>query len=287
MDENRARRVAEALRRHGVDASLKKAGVYQFGISVHLPDGREAVWDSDGSAGLEATVMADGMLRGFVPTIEGSEHFTDEQVVEAIWHTDYDAPDRPPARDRAAQRAAAAAAGRGVPALPGRLPLLSRGRPVWRCDHGADDQTTTTPAVPQRAPLTMMAPLRVSGSTSHRQPRSPRHSHPEEPRGHQSRPRPGSRAPGSAPGSRPGRTLARTCLAAGVLEDRHQPAVADADAGGAAHRERDDPSSAWDGRQSCVTKGVKPVFGRAADPPRLGPGRSAAAAEEGGTTRPR
>ncbi len=92
MDENRARRVAEALRSHGVDASLKKAGVYQFGISVHLPDGREAVWDSDGSAGLEATVMADGMLRGFVPTIEGSEHFTDEQVVEAIWHTDYDAP---------------------------------------------------------------------------------------------------------------------------------------------------------------------------------------------------
>ena len=92
MDENRARRVVEALRSHGVDASLKKAGVYQFGISVHLPDGREAVWDSDGSAGLEATVMADGMLRGFVPTIEGSEHFTDEQVVEAIWHTDYDAP---------------------------------------------------------------------------------------------------------------------------------------------------------------------------------------------------
>ncbi len=92
MDENRARRVAEALRRHGVNASLKKAGVYQFGISVHLPDGREAVWDGDGSAGLEATVMADGMLRGFVPTIEGSEHFTDEQVVEAIWHTDYDAP---------------------------------------------------------------------------------------------------------------------------------------------------------------------------------------------------
>lgn len=92
MDEHRARRVAEALRRHGVDASLKKAGVYQFGIAVHLPDGREAVWDSDGSAGLEATVMADGMLRGFVPTIEGSEHFTEEQVVEAIWHTDYDLP---------------------------------------------------------------------------------------------------------------------------------------------------------------------------------------------------
>jgi len=92
VEENRARRVVEALRSHGVHASMKKAGVYQFGIVVRLPDGREAVWDTDGTAGLEATVMADGMLRGFVPTIEGSEHFTEEQVVEAIWHTDYDAP---------------------------------------------------------------------------------------------------------------------------------------------------------------------------------------------------
>jgi hypothetical protein len=92
MEENRARRVVAALREHGVHASLKKAGVYQFGVAVALPDGREAVWDTDGSAGLEATVMADGMLRGFVPTIEGSEDFTEEQVVEAIWHTDYDAP---------------------------------------------------------------------------------------------------------------------------------------------------------------------------------------------------
>lgn len=73
-------------------ATVKKAGVYQFGVVVALPDGREAVWDTDGTAGLEATVMADGMLRGFVPTIEGSENYTEEQVVEAIWHTDYDKP---------------------------------------------------------------------------------------------------------------------------------------------------------------------------------------------------
>jgi len=92
MEESRARRVVEGLRSHGVPASLRKAGVYQFGVVVALPDGREAVWDTDGTAGLEATVMADGMLRGFVPTIPGSEHFTEEQVVEAIWHTDYDQP---------------------------------------------------------------------------------------------------------------------------------------------------------------------------------------------------
>lgn len=92
MEENRARRVVETLRARGVQASLKKAGVYQFGIVVALSDGREAVWDTDGTAGLEATVMADGMLRGFVPQIEGSEHFTEDEVVEAIWRTDYDAP---------------------------------------------------------------------------------------------------------------------------------------------------------------------------------------------------
>jgi hypothetical protein len=92
MDENRARRVVEALRDKGVDASLKKAGVYQFGIAVALPDGREAVWDTDGTAGLEAQVMRNGMLVGFVPTLEGSEHFDEDQVVEAVWHTDYDTP---------------------------------------------------------------------------------------------------------------------------------------------------------------------------------------------------
>jgi hypothetical protein len=75
-----------------VPAGLRKAGVYQFGVVVALPDGREAVWDTDGTAGLEATVMADGMLRGFVPTIPGSEDFDEAQVVEAIWHTDYDKP---------------------------------------------------------------------------------------------------------------------------------------------------------------------------------------------------
>jgi len=92
MEESRARRVVEQLRSRGVLAGVRKAGVYQFGVVVALPDGREAVWDSDGTAGLEATVMADGMLRGFVPTIPGSEDFDEAQVVEAIWHTDYDQP---------------------------------------------------------------------------------------------------------------------------------------------------------------------------------------------------
>ncbi len=92
MEENRARRVTDGLRAHGVEAQMKKAGVYQFGIAVRLPDGREAVWDTDGTAGLEAQVMRNGMLVGYVPAIEGSEDFDEAQEIDAIWHTDYDQP---------------------------------------------------------------------------------------------------------------------------------------------------------------------------------------------------
>jgi hypothetical protein len=92
VEEFRAQRVVDALRERGVDAHLEKAGVYQFGVSVRLPGGRTAVWDSDGTLGLEAQVMRDGMLVGFVPSIEGSEDFDDTQVIDAIVRTDYDQP---------------------------------------------------------------------------------------------------------------------------------------------------------------------------------------------------
>jgi hypothetical protein len=92
MDENKARRVVDALRDRGTDADLARVGVYQFGVSVRLPDGREATWDSDGTASLEAQVMRNGVLVGFVPAIEGSDSFTEEQIVDAIVRTDYDKP---------------------------------------------------------------------------------------------------------------------------------------------------------------------------------------------------
>jgi len=92
MEENRARHVVDALREKGVNAHMEKAGVYQFGVRVVLRDGREAIWDTDGTAGLEAQVMRDGMLVGYVPEIEGSDFFTEDQVVDAILRTDYDQP---------------------------------------------------------------------------------------------------------------------------------------------------------------------------------------------------
>lgn len=63
-----------------------------FGIRVVLSNDREAVWDTDGTAGLEAQVLGNGMLVGFVPKIEGSEDFTEQQVIDAIARTDYDKP---------------------------------------------------------------------------------------------------------------------------------------------------------------------------------------------------
>ena len=90
MEENRARHVVDALRERGIDAHVLKAGVYQFGVRIALSDGREAQWDADGTAGLEANVMRDGMLVGFVPKIEGSESWTVEQQVEAIASAVYD-----------------------------------------------------------------------------------------------------------------------------------------------------------------------------------------------------
>ncbi len=92
MDEMKARRVVDALRDRGTDANLARVGVYQFGVSIRLPDGREATWDSDGTASLEAQVMRNGVLVGFVPQIEGSDDYTEEQIIDAIVRTDYDKP---------------------------------------------------------------------------------------------------------------------------------------------------------------------------------------------------
>ena len=92
MEENRARLVVDALRERGIDAHMLRVGVDQFGVQVSLHDGRNAEWDTDGTIGLEAQVMQDGDLVGFVPKIDGSEDFDEAQIVDAIARTEYDQP---------------------------------------------------------------------------------------------------------------------------------------------------------------------------------------------------
>jgi hypothetical protein len=92
MDENRARRVADALRDRGIDAHLENAGIDVYGVRVVIGDRREAIWGNEGTASLEAEVLLDGDLVGFVPKIPGSEAFDEAQVVDAIARADYAEP---------------------------------------------------------------------------------------------------------------------------------------------------------------------------------------------------
>lgn len=84
VQREQAETVVAALRERGLFAHVRGQGLYRAAIRVVLPEGREAIWDSDGAAGLEAQVMLSGMLVGFVPTIPGSEDWDTARIVEAI-----------------------------------------------------------------------------------------------------------------------------------------------------------------------------------------------------------
>ena len=93
MDENRARRITDALRDRGISAHLKRSGIDAYAVQVPAGGGREAIWGSEGTAGLEAEVLLDGDLVGFVPEIPGSDTFDEAQIVDAIARADYDRPE--------------------------------------------------------------------------------------------------------------------------------------------------------------------------------------------------
>src|ERR1700740_2393525 len=90
MDENLARRVADALRDRGIDAHLENAGIDIYGVRIVLTGGREAIWGNEGTSSLEAEVLLDGDLVGFIPEIPGSPEFGEAQIVDAIARADYD-----------------------------------------------------------------------------------------------------------------------------------------------------------------------------------------------------
>jgi hypothetical protein len=92
VEENRARRVTDALRDRGINAHLRKSGIDAYSVQVPAGGGREAVWGAEGTTGLEAEVLLDGDLVGFVPQIPGSDVFDEAQIVDAIARADYDEP---------------------------------------------------------------------------------------------------------------------------------------------------------------------------------------------------
>jgi hypothetical protein len=115
MDENRARRVVDALRDRGVNAHMENAGIDIYGVRVVLDGGREAIWGNEGTSSLAAEVLLDGDLVGFVPEIPGSAAFDDAQVVDAIARADYHEP-----------------VGRELPEAPSPAPPLTREGGLFR-----------------------------------------------------------------------------------------------------------------------------------------------------------
>lgn len=98
MDEATAADVVERLRARRMFAHVnRRAGVYNVGVRMVIPDGREVIWDNDGAAGLEAMILRDGVLVGFVPTLPDSEDLDAMQIADIIASTDYDAPTPVPA----------------------------------------------------------------------------------------------------------------------------------------------------------------------------------------------
>jgi hypothetical protein len=90
MQQEEAEQVVAKLQERRVFAHVYRGSVARYGVRIVLPDGREALWDVDGAAGLEAQIMRDGMLVGFVPKIPGSEGWSVDQQVEAIAAASYD-----------------------------------------------------------------------------------------------------------------------------------------------------------------------------------------------------
>jgi hypothetical protein len=93
MDENRCLHVTDALRDRGIDAHVATLGVGSYAVRVRIGDGREAIWGSEGTSSLEAEVLLDGDLVGFISEIPGSADFDEAQIVDAIARADYDEPE--------------------------------------------------------------------------------------------------------------------------------------------------------------------------------------------------
>jgi hypothetical protein len=89
MQSEQVEQVVAGLQGLGMIAGVWSIGVGRTCVRVVLPGGAEALWDTDGAAGLEAQVMRDGVLVGFCPLIPGSADFTVPEMVYAIARAEY------------------------------------------------------------------------------------------------------------------------------------------------------------------------------------------------------
>lgn len=118
MDADRVGRVVAELRARDVMAHPDRTGVYECGIRVVLDTNIEALWDMDGAAGLDAEIVSDGVLIGFVPRVPGSADFSDEQIVDHIATARYTLEGLHPPANRTGDGEAPAADARPTPPPP-------------------------------------------------------------------------------------------------------------------------------------------------------------------------
>ena len=90
MQEAEATRIAEALRAYGLHRHTSP-GPRRTGSASGCRSAMAArrCGTSTAPPGLEAQIMRDGVLVGFVPNIEGSESFDEAMTARAIATADY------------------------------------------------------------------------------------------------------------------------------------------------------------------------------------------------------
>lgn len=129
MEEATATEVVEQLRTRRIFASInRRVGIYNVGVRVVIPDGREAIWDNDGASGLEAMVLRDGVLVGYVPQIPDSDNLDAAAITEIIANADYDLPPAPRPAAKPAAAATPAAQSTPAPAAPAKASWRDRFR---------------------------------------------------------------------------------------------------------------------------------------------------------------
>jgi hypothetical protein len=143
MEESVATEVVELLRARSLFAHVnRRVGVYNVGVRLVIPGGREVIWDNDGAAGLEAMVLRDGDLVGFVPQVPDSDDLDAPAIAALIAETDYDAPPAPsPPSNPTSGRSRSAAAGSGTPG-----PGAGRPAPAAAAASAAPDAADASPA---------------------------------------------------------------------------------------------------------------------------------------------
>lgn len=90
MNRDMAASVVQQLTAWNVPATVAPIGLHSAAVRVRLGGGREALWDADAAAGLDAQVLRDGVLVGYVAALPDSAGLSSGHTAWLIATADYD-----------------------------------------------------------------------------------------------------------------------------------------------------------------------------------------------------